>query len=97
MEIILTGRKVPAAEALRSACANRSSNRTARAPLPKRWPAHCEISQAAVRADRRSVLETYGVPLREACAGNANGVEAHFEEGAAGAARFGADWAVMVT
>lgn len=45
--------------------------------------------QAAVRADRRSILETYGTPVREALRREwANGVEAHFKEGAAGAGRF---------
>jgi enoyl-CoA hydratase len=45
--------------------------------------------QAAVRADRRSVIETYGLPVREAMRCEwVNGVEAHFKEGADGAARF---------
>jgi len=39
--------------------------------------------QAAVRADRRSVLETYGLPVHEALRREwSNGVEAHYEEGA---------------
>jgi enoyl-CoA hydratase len=45
--------------------------------------------QAAVRADRRSVVETYGMPVREALRQEwCNGVEAIFKEGADGAARF---------
>jgi enoyl-CoA hydratase len=45
--------------------------------------------QEAVRADRRSVLESYGLPVREGMRREwSNGVEAHFKEGAAGAARF---------
>ena len=45
--------------------------------------------QAAVRADRRTVHETYGLPLRDAMRREwHNGVEAHFLEGADGAARF---------
>jgi enoyl-CoA hydratase len=45
--------------------------------------------QEAVRADRRSVLETYGMPVREALRREwVNGVEAHFKEGATGAGRF---------
>jgi enoyl-CoA hydratase len=46
-------------------------------------------SDATSLADRRSVLETYGVPVREALRREwVNGVEAHFKEGAIGAARF---------
>src|SRR5256712_518180 len=45
--------------------------------------------QAAVRADRRSVVETYGLPVRDALRQEwTNGVEAIFKEGASGAARF---------
>jgi enoyl-CoA hydratase len=47
--------------------------------------------QAAVRADRRTVHEAHGLPLRQAMRVEwHNGVEAHFEEGAAGAGRFAA-------
>jgi len=42
-----------------------------------------------VRADRRSVVETYGLPVRDALRQEwTNGVEAIFKEGASGAARF---------
>ena len=42
-----------------------------------------------MRADRRSILESYGVPVREALRREwANGVDAHYKEGAAGAGRF---------
>ena len=52
-------------------------------------PSRGLVPRSAVRADRRSVLETYGLPLREALRREwVNGVEAHFKEGAAGAARF---------
>jgi enoyl-CoA hydratase len=45
--------------------------------------------QEAVRADRRSILETYGLPMREALRREwANGAEAIFKEGVGGAARF---------
>ena len=45
--------------------------------------------QAAVRADRRTVHESYGVPLREAIRREWHiGAEAHWQEGAAGASRF---------
>lgn len=90
MEIILTGRKVPAAEALRvGMCEQVVELGGARAAAEAMARNIARFPQAAVRADRRSVLETYGVPLREALRREwANGVEAHFEEGAAGAARF---------
>jgi hypothetical protein len=45
--------------------------------------------QAAVRADRRTVHESHGLPLRDAMRVEwANGVEAHHQEGADGAGRF---------
>jgi enoyl-CoA hydratase len=90
MEIILTGRKVPAAEALRiGMCEQVVELGGARGAAEAMARNIARFPQAAVRADRRSILETYGVPVREALRREwANGVEAHFEEGAAGAARF---------
>lgn len=90
MEIILTGRKVPADEALRiGMCEQVVKEGGARAAAEAMALNIARFPQAAVRADRRSVVETYGLPIREAlCKEWANGVEAHFEEGAAGAARF---------
>jgi enoyl-CoA hydratase len=47
--------------------------------------------QAAVRADRANVHETYGLPVREAVKREwANGLDAHRKKGAEGAARFAA-------
>jgi enoyl-CoA hydratase len=90
MEIILTGRKVPASEALRiGMCEQVVELGGARVAAEAMARNIARFPQAAVRADRRSILETYGVPVREALRREwANGVEAHFEEGAAGAARF---------
>jgi enoyl-CoA hydratase len=90
MEIILTGRKVPAVEALRiGMCEQVVELGGARDAAEAMARNIARFPQAAVRADRRSVLETYGVPLREALRREwANGVEAHYKEGAAGAARF---------
>ena len=90
MEIILTGRKVPADEALRiGMCEKVVEAGGARLAAETMAQDIARFPQAAVRADRRSVLETYGVPMREALRREwANGVEAHFKEGAAGAARF---------
>ena len=62
------------------------------AVMGDRHPMAREIArfpQAAVRADRRSVIETYGLPVRDAMRCEwINGVDAHFREGADGAARF---------
>ena len=90
MEIILTGRKVPADEALRiGMCEQVVEPGGARGASEAMAREIARFPQAAVRADRRSVLETYGLPIREALRREwINGVEAHFEEGAAGAGRF---------
>lgn len=92
MEIILTGRKVDAEEALRiGMCEQRVDSGGARAAAEAMARTIARFPQAAVRADRRSVIETYGVPVREAMRREwANGVEAHFKEGADGARRFAA-------
>jgi enoyl-CoA hydratase len=89
-EIIMTGRKVLADEALRIGMCERVV-----APGRARFGAEAlaqEISrfpQAAVRADRRTVYESYGLSVREGLRREwANGLEAHHKEGAAGAARF---------
>lgn len=90
MEIILSGRKVTAAEAMRIGMCEQLTD-PGQARLAAEAMAHniARFPQAAVRADRRSVQETYGLPVREALRREwANGVEAHFKEGAAGAARF---------
>jgi enoyl-CoA hydratase len=90
MEIILTGRKVPAEEAVRiGMCEKVVAPGQARAAAETMAREIARFPQEAVRADRRSVLETYGLPVREALRREwANGIEAHFKEGAAGAGRF---------
>lgn len=90
MEIILTGRKVVAQEAHRiGMCEQVVAEGGARAAAEAMAQTIARFPQAAVRADRRSVIETYGLPVREALRREwVNGVEAHFKEGAAGAARF---------
>jgi enoyl-CoA hydratase len=92
MEIILTGRKVPADEALRiGMCEQVVETGGARAAAETMAREIARFPQAAVRADRRSVVETYGLPVRDALRQEwSNGVEAIFKEGAAGAARFAA-------
>lgn len=90
MEISLTGRKVPADEALRiGLCESVVETGGARAAADRMAHEIARFPQAAVRADRRSLIETYGLPIREAMRREwINGVEAHFQEGAAGAGRF---------
>lgn len=90
MEIILTGRKVPAEEALRIGCCEQvvpdgTSRESAEAMAHEiaRYP------QACMRADRRSVRMQQGRSEREAMQYEwYNGIPAFAEEGAAGAARF---------
>ena len=90
MEIILTGRKVAADEALRiGMCEQVVESGGARAGAEAMAREIARFPQAAVRADRRSVVETYGLPVRDALRQEwSNGVEAIFKEGASGAARF---------
>ena len=90
MEIILSGRKVPAEEALRiGMCEQLVAHGGARDAAEAMARNIARFPQAAVRADRRSVLESYGVPVREALRREwANGVDAHYKEGAEGAGRF---------
>lgn len=90
MEIVLTGRKVPADEALRiGLCEVVTESGGARFAAEAMAQDIARFPQAAVRADRRSMLETHGMPLRDAMRREwDNGVEAHFQEGAAGAGRF---------
>ena len=90
MEIILTGRKVPADEALRIGCCEQvvpdGTSREAAEAMAReiaRFPQEC------MRADRRSVHQQQGLSLRNAMEFEwHNGVPAFAAEGAAGAARF---------
>lgn len=92
LDLILTGRKVEAEEALRIGLAEsvvpEGGARAAAEALARdiaRFP------QACLRADRRSVYRQEGLPLRDAMRYEwDNGVPAFFAEGAAGAARFAA-------
>jgi enoyl-CoA hydratase len=90
MEIILTGRKVPAEEAYRiGLCERVVPPGEARAASEAMAHEIARFPQAAVRADRRSAYETHGMSVHEALRREwANGLEAHHREGAAGAARF---------
>ena len=92
MEIILTGRKVPADEALRlGACEQVVEDGKSREAAEAMAHEIARYPQACMRADRRSVHMQQGLPLREAMRFEwMNGVPAFFAEGAAGAARFAA-------
>jgi enoyl-CoA hydratase len=90
LEIILTGRKVAADEALRiGMCEQVVQAGAARQAAEAMAREIARFPQAALRADRRTVHESYGLPLREAMRREwHNGVEAHWQEGAGGASRF---------
>ncbi|MBL4758477.1 MAG: crotonase/enoyl-CoA hydratase family protein [Rhizobiales bacterium] len=90
MEIALTGRKVSAEESLRiGLCERVVPAGAARAEAENLARDIARFPQAAVRADRRNIIETYGLSIRDGLRMEwANGVHAHVEEGAAGAGRF---------
>jgi enoyl-CoA hydratase len=90
MEIILTGRKVPADEALRiGACENVVPERQSRQYAEAMAHEIARFPQACVRADRRSAYMQQGLGLREAMRKEwYNGIPAFVAEGASGAGRF---------
>ena len=89
MEIILTGRKVPAEEAYRiGLCERVVPPGEARAAAEALAHEISRFPQGAVLADRRSAYETFGLPVDEALRREwRNGVGA-LAEGIVGAARF---------
>lgn len=90
LEITLTGRKVPAEECYRiGLCEKVVAPGTTREEAEAMAREIARFPQAAVLADRRSIIETRGLPVREALKLEwANGVGAVTTEGAAGAGRF---------
>jgi enoyl-CoA hydratase len=90
LEIILTGRKVPADEALRiGACEHVVPDGGSREFAEAMAHEIARFPQACTRADRRSVYAQQGLSLREAMRKEwYNGIPAFKAEGAAGAARF---------
>ncbi len=90
MEIILTGRKVPAEEALRiGACEQVVEDGRSREYAEAMAHEIARFPQACTRADRRSVYSQQGLSVREAMRKEwYNGMPAFIAEGAAGAKRF---------
>jgi enoyl-CoA hydratase len=90
LEIILTGRKVPAEEALRiNLCEQVVPEGKSRARAEAMAHEIARFPQACTRADRRSVYAQQGQSIREGMRREwYNGLPAFYAEGAAGAARF---------
>jgi enoyl-CoA hydratase len=90
MDIILTGRQVLADEALRIGLCERVVPRGAARLAAEALAAEiARFPQAAMRADRRSAYESFGLGTQEALAREwAGGLDAVAQEGTAGAARF---------
>ena len=90
MEIILTGRKVPAEEALRiGACEHVVPDGKSREYAEAIAHEIARFPQACVRADRRSVLMQQGLELRDAMRREwYNGIPAFVADGVEGARRF---------
>lgn len=90
LEITMTGRKVPADECYRiGLCEKVVADGETRQAAEEMAQEIARFPQEAVLADRRSIIETRGLSVREGLRVEwANGVEAVRKEGAAGAARF---------
>jgi enoyl-CoA hydratase len=90
LDIILTGRKVDAQEALRiNLCEQVVPDGQSRQRAEALAREIARFPQDCMRADRRSVYLQEGLPLREAMRAEwTNSLPAFFAEGAAGAARF---------
>jgi enoyl-CoA hydratase len=89
MDLILTGRKVAADEALRIGLCERVVPRgAARAEAEKLAHEIARFPQGAVRADRRSAYATHGLPVREALKLEWQNGMPTMAEAVGGAARF---------
>jgi enoyl-CoA hydratase len=90
LDLILTGRKVTAEEALRiNLCEQVVPEGESRPRAEALAQEIARFPQACMRADRRSVYQQEGLPLEEAMRGEwRNGIPALAAEGRAGAARF---------
>jgi len=90
LEIILTGRKVPAEECLNiGLCEYLTPRGGARDKAEQLAQEIARFPQVCVRADRRSAIKSHGLNIREALVQEwYNGREALIKDGVAGAARF---------
>ena len=90
LEIILTGRKVPADECLAiGLCEYLTPKGGARAKAEELAQEIARFPQVCVRADRRSAIRSHGMSVRDALIQEwYNGREALVKDGVAGAARF---------
>ena len=90
LEIILTGRKVPAEECARiGLCEYLVAEGGSRAKAEELAQQIARFPQSAVRADRGSAIRQHGLPIRDALLQEwTNGRPALSEGGLAGAARF---------
>jgi len=90
LEIILTGRKVPAEECLNiGLCEYVTPKGGARAKAEELAQEIARFPQVCVRADRRSCIKSHGLTIREGLIQEwYNGREALIEDGVAGATRF---------
>jgi enoyl-CoA hydratase len=90
LEIILTGRKIPAEECLSiGLCEYVTPKGSARQKAEELAGEIARFPQVCVRADRRSAIKSHGLGVREALIQEwYNGREALIEDGVAGATRF---------
>lgn len=90
MEIILTGRKVPADECLAiGLCEYVTPQGGARAKAEELAHEIARFPQVCARADRRSAIRSHGLPVRDALIQEwYNGREPLIKDGVAGASRF---------
>ena len=90
LEIILTGRKVPAEECLQiGLCEYLTEKGGARAKAEELARDIARFPQVCVRVDRRSAIRSHGLSVRDALIQEwYNGREALVQDGVAGASRF---------
>ncbi len=90
MEIVMTGRKVPAEECLRiGLCERLAPHGQARRVAEEMAREIARFPREAMLADRASMIATQGMPMEEALRHEwAHGLDAIRNEGTAGAARF---------
>lgn len=90
LEITMTGRKVPADECYQiGLCEKVVAEGEARGAAEAMAREIARFPQEAVLADRRSIIENRGLPVRDALKNEwVNGVQAVYNQGVAGAGRF---------